>query len=270
MLDSLSPARRRFVGVLVALALAVAAAVGVALWAGRDPETVPVSQAAPGPVLLVPGYGGATAGLDVLAEALTRAGRDATVVTLAGNGTGDLDEQAGVLEDAVDRALERTGADSVDVVGYSAGGVTARLWVRDHGGASQARRVVTIGSPHHGTDLAGLAGDLAPDSCPEACRQLAPDSDLLRELNDDETPAGPLWVSIWTTDDQVVVPPDSAALDGALELTIQSVCPGAVVSHGDLPRDPSVIAVVLEQLGVDAPSVPGTDICSPAPELVSP
>ena len=128
--------------------------------------------------------------------------------------------------------MQRAGARSVDVVGYSAGGVVARLWVRDHGGDSLARRVVTIGSPHHGTDLAGLGGDVAPDTCPEACHQLQPDSELLRKLNaGDETPAGPLWVSIWTTDDQVVVPPSSADLEGALDFTVQSVCPRAVVSH---------------------------------------
>ncbi|MEO7745093.1 MAG: lipase, partial [Actinomycetota bacterium] len=198
----------------------------------------------------------------VLAEALRQAGREATVVELAGDGTGDLDEQARVLDRAVILAMQRTGSRSVDVVGYSAGGVTVRLWVRDHGGGSVARRVVTLGSPHHGSDLAGLAGDLAPDRCPEACVQLQPESDLLRDLNaGDETPPGPLWVSIWTTDDRTVVPPSSADLDGALGFTIQSVCPSAVVAHGDLPRTPSVIAAVVRELGVEKPAVPGAEIC---------
>ena len=265
MLAALSPARRRFVALLTAAGVAVVFAIGVGLWVTREQATVPVSQATLGPVLLVPGYGGSTTALDVLALALTRAGRDATVVQLAGDGTGDLEEQAGVLGEAVDRALARTGADSVDVVGFSAGGVTARLWVRDHGGASLARRVLTLGSPHHGSDLAGLAADLAPDRCPAACRQLAPDSDLLRRLNaDDETPAGPLWVSIWSTDDRVV-PPSSAALAGALEFSVQSVCAGAVVAHGDLPRTPAVMAAVIAELGTATPSLPGAGVCAATP-----
>ena len=136
MFDALSPARRRFVLGLCALAtLAVVAAVAAAL-IRREPAPRPVSQDALGPVLLVPGYGGATAALDVLAAALRQSGRDATVVALAGDGTGDLREQAEVLDDAVQRALERTGAASVDLVGYSAGGVTVRLWTRDFGGAA--------------------------------------------------------------------------------------------------------------------------------------
>ena len=262
MLDGLAPARRRLVLAVVLLAV-VAVVVGAVVWyAGREDPVHPVPQATPGPVLLVPGYGGGTDGLEVLAQALRAQGREAVVVPLAGDGFGDLDAQAEVLAKAAVLEQQRTGARSVDVVGYSAGGLIARLWVRDHGGGNLARRVVTLGSPHHGTDLAGLAGDLAPDACPVACQQLQPDSDLLRALNaGDETPAGPVWVSIWTTDDQTVVPPSSADLEGALDFTVQSVCPGVTVSHGDLPRSPVVIAAVVRELGVDRPSVPGSEIC---------
>ena len=95
------------------------------------------------------------------------------------------------------------------MVGYSAGGIVARLWVADLGGDALARRVVTLGSPNHGTDLAALAGGLGSTACPEACQQLAPDSALLAGLNaGDETPAGPVWVALWTEDDKTVVPPD--------------------------------------------------------------
>ena len=149
---------------------------------------------------------------------------------------------------AADAALARTGAESVDVVGYSAGGLVARLWVAD-GHADVVRRVVTLGSPHHGTSLADLAGDVAPGQCPLGCQQMASDSDLLAGLNGgDETPDGPTWVSIWTTQDETVTPPDSARLDGALNLPVQSVCADARVGHGDLPRDPLVQQIVLAEL----------------------
>jgi triacylglycerol esterase/lipase EstA (alpha/beta hydrolase family) len=180
------------------------------------------------------------------------------VVQLPGSATGDMREQADALDDAADAALERTGAASVDVVGHSAGGVVARLWVSETGGPV-TRRVVTLGSPHHGTSIAALARDLVPDSCPEACRQLSPDSDLLRELNaEDETPSGPLFVSIWTRVDRVVTPPQSSRLSGAVNVQVQAVCPDSRVEHGDLPRDPRVQAIVLAELGVATPVVPGS------------
>ena len=264
MLAGLSPARRRLVvGLLVLVAVAVLAG-GTALLVGRPSDAAggePVSQERPGPVLLVPGYGGSTAALQPLADRLAAEGRDATVVDVPGGGTGDLVAAADVLGEAADAALERTGAGSVDVVGYSAGGVVARLWAAD-GGAAVARRIVTLGSPHHGTTLADLAGQLAPD-CPDACRQLATGSPLLAGLNaGDETPEGPAWVSIWTAQDQTVSPPESARLDGALELPVQSVCADAQVGHGELPRDPLVQAMVLEQLGSGAPAALGPDDCA--------
>ncbi|MCF6744262.1 alpha/beta fold hydrolase [Blastococcus sp. KM273128] len=262
MLAGLSPARRRLVVAVLALVTAAVVAVGVLLATGGTDAEGPGPQARPGPVLLVPGYGGGTTSLRALADRLQQAGRDATVVPLPGDGRGDLGEAAAALDDAARAALARTGEESVDVVGYSAGGVIARLWVAD-GGAGVARRVVTLGSPHHGTGLADLAGRIAPESCPEGCRQLASDSPVLARLNaGDETPDGVGWVSVWTTLDRTVTPPDSARLDGALNLAVQEVCADSRVGHGQLPGDPLVQAIVLEQLGPEDPVALGTADCA--------
>ena len=252
VLASLAPARRRVV--LAALGLVVAAIlvlVGVLVARALD-EVDPVSQDDRGPVLLVSGYGGNLDALTPLASAVEQSGREVVVVPVVGDGTGDLDDQAAALGERVDDLL---GDDvpSVDVVGYSAGGVVARAWVADHGGDEQARRVVTLGSPHHGTDTAQLALDAA-GTCPDACRQLAPASDFLRALNaGDETPPGPEYVSVWTETDRVVVPAESARLSGATNTTVQEICAGTAPSHGDLPGDEAAVALVLAALdAVDA------------------
>jgi triacylglycerol lipase len=267
VLAGLSPARRRVVLALLALVLVAAAAVTATVvvprLSGTDTTAVaPDAQDAPGPVLLVPGYGGSTASLQALADRLTAAGRDATVVQVPGGGTGDLTASADVLAAAVDGALKRSGAESVDVVGYSAGGVIARLWAAD-GGAAQARRIITLGSPHHGTTVADLAAGFVPAQCPEGCRQLTTDSALLAQLNArDETPAGPTWVSVWTTADQTVTPPDSARLDGAVDLTVQSVCADSRVAHGQLTTDPLVQEIVLAELAAGPPVELGAGDCA--------
>jgi triacylglycerol lipase len=262
VLGSLSPARRRFVLGIAGLAVLGLAALLVGLVVSRPDPVTPVAQDTQGPVLIVPGYGGDTTSLDVLADALRRDGRAVDVVSLEPPGTQDLRVQARVLDEAVDRALKRTGASSVDVVGYSAGGLVVRLWVGELGGGDVARRALTLSSPHHGTELASLGADLSPDTCPVGCRQMATDSDFLLDLNaGDETPPGPEWIAMWTEDDQVVVPPDSGSLEGAVDFSIQSVCPGETVDHGDVPRDPSVIAMVELELGLDPPQVPQPDVC---------
>jgi triacylglycerol lipase len=262
VLAGLAPARRRLVvAVLVLLTLAGVALTTVVVLSRSVGEVAPADQAEPGPVLLVPGYGGGTGSLRSLADRLTAAGRDVTVVALPGDGTGDLNGSADALDRAVTAALDRTGATNVDVVGYSAGGLVARLWVAD-GGAGRVRRVLTLGSPHHGTRLADLAGDVAPEQCPVGCLQMASDSDLLTRLNaSDETPEGPTWVSIWTDQDQTVTPPDSARLDGALNLTVQSVCADAQVGHGQLPKDRLVQEMVVAELAPGDPVELGADDC---------
>jgi len=257
VLAGLSPARRRLLLALLALVVVAAVAVVALVVPGSSDEGRTATTAAqddpPGPVLLVPGYGGSTTSLQSLADRLRVEGRDATVVAVPGEGTGDLNASADVLGTAVDETLERTGASSVDVVGYSAGGVIARLWVAD-GGAGSARRVVTLGSPHHGTTLADLAVGLAPAQCPVGCQQLTTDSPLLDRLNaGDEPPAGPTWVSVWTTADQTVTPPESARLEGAVDLPVQSVCADSRVGHGQLPADPVVQGIVLAQLAAGPP-----------------
>lgn len=257
VLDALSPQRRRLVfgvAALVLLLITVLAVINILRVATRATDRVP--QDDPGPVLLVPGYGGNVQSVQPLATVLRSAGRMAVIVDPVGDATDDLRKQAEHLATVADQVRTDAGAASVDVIGYSAGGVVARLWVRDDGGAQVARRVLTLGSPHHGTGQAALGAELA-GGCPTACEQLAPDSDLLRHLNaGDETPAGPLWATVRSTHDQVVTPTDSAALAGALNIVVQDVCPQSTAAHGELPHDPVVMAALRSVLGVGTPQAP--------------
>jgi triacylglycerol lipase len=267
MLGRLSPRRRLFVGGLAALAVVVAVAILVGvLTAGGGASPVPAAAGAPaqdrpGPVVLVPGYGGSRGSLTVLAGRIRAAGRAATVLHLPGNGTGSLIADAGVLNAAVNRAL-RGGAPSVDVIGYSAGGVTTLLWAREDGGVHKARRVVTLGSPFHGTQLASAAEAFVPGACPAACQQLVPGSRLLARLDATPVPGRPRWLSLWSTGDTTVTPPDSARLAGALNVPIQSVCPAAAVSHSQLPTNPAVTAMVLQALGSGPVRTPTASDCA--------
>jgi triacylglycerol lipase len=252
--------RRRLLAIVCACAVVVGgAAGGIASAVGGPAQAMPVPSR-PGAILLVPGYGGSTGSLDVLAARIRRTGRVATVVVLAGNGTGDLGTQADVLQGYVDKAL-RAGSGPVTIIGYSAGGVVAWLWDVRYDGAARAARIITLGSPLHGADLAALGAAFVPGECPQACQQLVPGSSLLSSLADSSA-VRPSWLSLWTTDDQVVQPPTSARLGGAVNVALQSVCPGLRVGHSQLPTDPLVDGIVLRVLATGRLTAPSSRDCA--------
>jgi triacylglycerol lipase len=259
---ALSPRRR--VLVIVAAVLAVALLVIGGIRVGqRMTRTTPKHHVGTGPpaVVLVPGYGGNRHSLAVLADRIRRTGATATVVPLPSGGTGDIEVQAGVLNNYVNRAIQR-GARWVDVIGYSAGGVVARVWDVEHNGAGKARRIVTLGSPLHGAQLAAAGAAVDPGACPPACQELVPGSALLTRMERVPFSGRPSWLSLWTIDDMVVQPPESGRLSGALNIPLQSVCPGAVIEHGQLPSDPLVVGIVLRALGPAPLSAPHAADCT--------
>jgi triacylglycerol lipase len=243
-----SSLRRPLVVAVVGVLLLVAAVVvGVRLASGDDEGR---------PVLLVYGYQGTTGQMEPLADALYAAGRNVTVVDLPDDNTGDLWASAWTLGQAADQAMADADADSVDVVAHSAGGIVTRLWVST-AGAEVAHRVVTLGSPHHGSDGAAVF-----DECLGACQQLTPGSDFLEELAEqDETPGVASWVSIWSADDGAVEPPESSELDGALNLRLQDICPGVQVDHSELLSDPLPLALAVAEVDADEPVEYGSDDC---------
>jgi pimeloyl-ACP methyl ester carboxylesterase len=260
-LAALSPRRRALAALVAVIAVALAAFGGVrAAGAGNGPVPAIPTSSRPSYVLLVPGYGGSTTALSQLAGKIRATGRTATVVPLPGNGTGDLAAQARVLNGYVNDAL-KDGSGPVTLIGYSAGGVVAWLWDVGYGGAAKARRIITLGSPLHGAQLAALGAAFVPGECPTACQQLVPGSSLLSALQRSPASARPPWLSLWTTDDQVVQPPDSARLPGAVNVPLQSVCPGAVIQHGGLPTSPLVTGIVLQALGTRPLAAPPPGQC---------
>jgi triacylglycerol lipase len=259
---ALSPRRRVLVVVAALLAVALLVIGGVRV-GQRMSKTTPKHHVGSGPpaVVLVPGYGGNRHSLAALAGRIRRTGATATVVPMPSGGTGDIEVQADVLDNYVNRAI-RGGARWVDVVGYSAGGVVARVWDVEHHGAEKARRIVTLGSPLHGAALAAAGAAVAPGACPPACQELVPGSALLTRMEHVPFSGKPSWLSLWTVDDMVVQPPDSARLTGALNVPLQSICPDAIIEHGQLPSNPLVVGIVLRALGPAPLSAPRAGDCS--------
>ncbi len=195
-----------------------------------------------------------------LANRLHRAGRTTVLLSIPNDATGDLRGQADLLGTKV-RALLTAGAPSVDLVGYSAGGVVVGLFVAAH--PLDVRRIVTLGSPLHGTRLAQVAAALAPATCPTACQQMVPGTSVLSSLDAAVPPrTGVPWLSMWTTHDEVVIPADSARFDGAVNISLQSVCADDTIDHISLPSDPLVAALTLRGLSTTAVKIPTPSECT--------
>ena len=140
------------------------------------------------PVLLVHGYGGGPASMAELERVLESRDRRVISVALPNGGRGDIAVSAGAVEEIV----EEEGATEVDIVGFSAGGLVARTFLEQGGG--RVRSLVFLGTPHHGTRLAGLATSLDPSLCARACREMVPGSHFLRTLNAGRNvPPEPQW-----------------------------------------------------------------------------
>ncbi|MFM9881503.1 MAG: lipase family alpha/beta hydrolase [Burkholderiales bacterium] len=69
---------------------------------------------------------------------------------------GSLEENSRVLEARIESILVAAGAQRLALVGHSMGGLVARAYLR-RCGAERIDRIVTLGSPHQGTELAGIA-----------------------------------------------------------------------------------------------------------------
>ncbi|MEC3977277.1 lipase, partial [Amycolatopsis sp. H20-H5] len=93
-------------------------------------------------------------------------------------------------------------------------------------------------------------------------QQLEPGSPLLADLERQPIPAGLPWLSVWTGDDQTVTPPETARLDGAVNVPVQDVCADSRIGHGDLPTDAAVTGLVLRGLGTAPLTAPGPGDCT--------
>ena len=196
-----------------------------------------------GPVLLVPGRNADSGALVNLQRRLFLSGRRVLIVSTGIEDLGDLNAQAQQVQLAAEKLIA-DGAPSVDVVGYSAGGIVTRLWLAQ-GGSTLARRVVTIATPNLGATGSALNNLVSKNYCDTTCPQLTPGSTVLKSL----PPAGgPVpWLNLWSARDRVV-PKDSARLPGVLNLSVQDVCKDDKSGHSGLPSDTLVVGIVLKAL----------------------
>ncbi len=196
------------------------------------------------PVLLVHGYGCNSGYWGYLLPRLDRNSISHASIDLEPVG-GAIDDYVPAMQAAVEELCAATGAPQVAIVAHSMGGLVARAWMRAHGTARVAR-IITLGTPHHGTQLANFG----PGANAAQMRRSKGEANAwLRALGDSEDAARrALITSIFSHHDNIVAPQTSSVLEGARNIALGGV------GHVALGCNGRVLDTVMEELGALAPA----------------
>jgi triacylglycerol lipase len=142
------------------------------------------------------------------------------------------DSYADGLARRIEEILAATGADKLVILANSMGGLVARAYLRKFG-ARRVAKLITLGTPHHGTVVARLGAG-------ENARQMVPGNAWLQRLNEDVLTL-PV-VSVFSCHDNIVLPQESAILAGAKIVRLSGM------GHVSMPFSRRIREVALEEI----------------------
>jgi triacylglycerol esterase/lipase EstA (alpha/beta hydrolase family) len=136
----------------------------------------------------------------------------------------DLETLTEELAKKVDELRIKLKAEKFILIGHSMGGIIARNYVQNRGGATHVDSMITLGSPHHGSKL-------APFALSTMGKTLLPESTFLKTFNSTAWPAETRAVSIYTRYDNIVLPAESAKMTGATIVELDGMGHTALLFH---------------------------------------
>jgi triacylglycerol esterase/lipase EstA (alpha/beta hydrolase family) len=155
---------------------------------------------------------------------------------------GSIDDYADLIETAVQRLCTAVGADKIILVGHSMGGLAARAWLRRYG-CGRLARLITLGTPHFGSTLAGYGmGRNARQMLPTMNGEQSGDDWLTALATAESTDVRACITSIYSLHDNIVAPQWSAVLPGALNRSLD------LVGHVALGFDRGVIGQLIAEI----------------------
>ena len=203
-------------------------------------------EAAQTPILLVHGIIDNHATFTVMEYALRRRGFQTLSSYDYGLLTQSIPRAAARLGEAIEELTAATGYERVHIIGHSLGGLITRYYVQRLGGDRHVHTLVTLGTPHQGTQLA-WAAPLLP-----LIRQLTPNSAVIQELAQPAPGCRTRFIAFYSDIDHLVVPSGNARLDHP-DLNVQNI-PVRGVGHLSMPNNGRIaftIAQALRELDPD-------------------
>ena len=175
-----------------------------------------------------------------------------------------IEDSAEQLSQFVDRVLESTGTNQVDILGHSEGTVVPNYYAKFLDGGPKIDKYVSIAPLWKGTNAAGLNtvarlgtpfgvtpivfGLLRPVFA--SGEQLLAGSDFMKKMRSGGTPVveGIEYTNIVTRYDELVVPYTSGIEAGMTNITVQDRCGIDYSEHFQIVADPVAAALVLNAL----------------------
>ena len=151
------------------------------------------------PVVLLPGHSENALSLLFLERWIERSLRVPVRALSPERYLGDLDRIADEFGEQIHQWMKSLGAERVDLVGHSQGGIIARRLADSADFQGKIRSVITVGSPHLGSALSRLMPG-------RNARQLRRGSGFLERLNETRPPKGVRFTGICSTHDNLVLP----------------------------------------------------------------
>ena len=189
----------------------------------------------PNPVVLVHGLFRSAPSMNRLRDRLRQCGREGWTVNLQPNdGSAPLEQLALQLSSFI--ASSFPNDQTIDVIGFSMGGIVSRYYVQRLAGGRRIDRLITISAPHHGSWLAHLSNK-------PGCIQMRPASSLLSSLNENlDELRGVHFTSVWTPFDLMVLPARSSCMDLGKNTRVWSV------AHALMILEPRCLRLVTDLL----------------------
>ena len=172
-----------------------------------------VLQADRNPVVLIHGISDTKAVFWKMSAYLERMGWSVHSLNLTpNNGTLGLDQLAQQVGDYIARNFEPE--QTLDLVGFSMGGLVSRYYIQRLGGIERVQRYINISAPNNGTLTAYLLSRIG-------CLQMRPKSEFLQDLNQDYQMLDRLnFTRLWTPFDLMIFPANSSQMPVGNEVEI--------------------------------------------------
>lgn len=206
----------------------------------RPFSVISADDASP-PVLLLHGYGANSGFWQPLSQRLSASGISHAAIDLEPV-LGSIDEYAASIEDAAQRLMGTSSSPQMVIVGHSMGGLAARAWLRRYG-SERLARLITLGTPHFGSLLAGYAMGINAQQMLPPMRGDDDNGYWLASLASSESDVlRGRMTSIYSRHDNIVSPQHSAHLPGARNIVLDRV------GHVAMGFDERVVQLLIAEI----------------------